>query len=157
MGVKNKSDTCYLIDFGLTKQFRDSQTGEHIKYKDGKSLTGTARYASINTHLGIEQSRRDDLESLGYTILYLYLGSLPWQGLKAKNKTEKYLLICDLKISMVPYKLCEKLPKQFIQYFEYVRSLVFEETPDYLYLKDLLNAIIMNTFSENLDKLDYFK
>jgi serine/threonine protein kinase len=103
---KNKSQV-YIIDFGLAKRFRDAKTGLHIPYIDGKSLTGTARYASINTHLGIEQSRRDDLESTGYILVYFLKGELPWQGLKAKTIKEKYQKIMEKKISTNVENLCK--------------------------------------------------
>lgn len=114
MGKGKKNHQVYVIDFGLAKRFRDSKTGEHIPYKDGKSLTGTARYASIYTHLGVEQSRRDDLEALGYVLMYFNLGSLPWQGLRAKNKKEKYQKIMDKKIGTSLEDLCKDFPGKLI-------------------------------------------
>lgn len=89
--------TIYLIDFGLAKRFKNPKTGRHIPWKEGKNLTGTARYASLNTHLGYEQSRRDDLECLGFVMLYFLKGKLPWQGLPCETKKEKYEQIRDMK------------------------------------------------------------
>ena len=110
MGINNSKDILYIIDFGLGKRYKDPKTGIHIPYKDGKSLTGTARYASISTHLGIEQSRRDDLESFTYVLVYFMKGSLPWQGLRAKNNKEKYEKITDKKINTKLSTLCKDLP-----------------------------------------------
>ncbi len=106
----------YLIDYGLSNKILNPKTNEHIIFSEGKSLIGTARFASINTHLGFEQSRRDDLESLGYLLVYLYCGCLPWQGTKVKTKTEKYNKILELKLKMVPYEICKFLPGIYLIY-----------------------------------------
>jgi hypothetical protein len=100
----------YLIDYGLSNKIVNPKTNEHIPFSEEKSLIGTARFASINTHMGFEQSRRDDLESLGYLLVYLSFGSLPWQGIKAKTKYEKYNKILELKLNLVPNNLCKYLP-----------------------------------------------
>ena len=98
MGLGRDSHTVYLIDFGLSKKFKDAKTHQHIPYKENKNLTGTARYASVNAHLGIEQSRRDDLESIGYILSYFLNGTLPWQSLQANNRSERYNKICEMKL-----------------------------------------------------------
>jgi len=110
-------------------------------YRENKNLTGTARYASINTHIGIEQSRRDDLESLGYVLMYFIRGSLPWQGLKANTKKQKYERIMDRKMSTSTEQLCKGYATEFRSYFEYCRSLRFEDRPDYAYLKRLFKEL----------------
>lgn len=137
------SNQVNLIDFGLAKKFRDSKTGQHIPYRENKNLTGTARYASINTHLGIEQSRRDDLESLGYVLMYFNRGSLPWQGLKAPTKKHKYDKISEKKLTTKIDSLCKGFPEEFAIYLNYVRSLKFDDKPDYPYLRKLFRDLFL--------------
>ncbi|KAH0913632.1 hypothetical protein HID58_036953 [Brassica napus] len=130
MGLGRKANQVYIIDYGLAK-------------KDNKNLTGTARYASVNTHLGIEQSRRDDLESLGYMLMYFLRGSLPWQGLRAGTKKQKYDKISEKKRLTPVEVLCKNFPPEFTSYFLYVRSLRFEDKPDYSYLKKLFRDLFI--------------
>ena len=111
---KDDPYTIYMIDFGLAKRYRDPKTKQHIPYRDNKSLTGTARYTSVNTHLGIEQSRRDDIEGLLYVLVYLVKGVLPWQGVRAYTKKEKYDKIMELKMGTPPEVLCRGLPSSFV-------------------------------------------
>ncbi|CAM8935734.1 hypothetical protein QQ045_012486 [Rhodiola kirilowii] len=141
MGLGRKANQVYIIDFGLAKRYRDSTTNRHIPYRENKNLTGTARYASCNTHLGIEQSRRDDLESLGYVLLYFLRGSLPWQGLKAATKKQKYDKICEKKISTPIEVLCKGIPVDFASYMHYCHSLTFDQRPDYGFLKRLFRDL----------------
>ena len=136
-----KKNIIYIIDFGLSKRFREAKTNIHIPYRDGKSLTGTARFASINTHLGIEQSRRDDLESLGYVMIYFLRGSLPWQGLKAKTPCEKYNKIMKTKMQTGLDSLCKDFPNEVQKFLDYTRDLMFDEKPDYNFLHKLLKDI----------------
>ena len=130
-----------MIDFGLAKRYI-LKDGSHIPYRDNKNLTGTARYASLNTHLGIEQGRRDDIEGIANVLLYFVRGNLPWQNLKANNKKEKYETIMDKKLSISLDKLCVDLPDEFKQLLMYSRTLEFEEKPDYNYLKGLFKNVM---------------
>jgi len=143
VGIENKSNQIYLIDLGLAKKYRDSRTHTHIPYRENKSLTGTARYASINTHLGIEQSRRDDLEAIGYVLMYFVRGQLPWQGLKSSTKKEKYERISDKKVTTPVESLCRNSPGEFATYLNYVKKLRFDEMPDYAFLRKLFRDLFI--------------
>ncbi|KIY99580.1 hypothetical protein MNEG_8384 [Monoraphidium neglectum] len=141
MGLGKRANQVNIIDFGLAKKYRDPKTHVHIPYVENKNLTGTARYASVNTHLGIEQSRRDDLESLGYVFMYFLRGSLPWQGLQAATKKQKYEKISEKKMKTPFETLCKGLPQEFVLYFQNVRSLRFDEKPDYAFLRRMLRDL----------------
>ncbi|KAG0168219.1 serine/threonine protein kinase [Apophysomyces sp. BC1015] len=145
MGTGKRSSVVNMIDFGLAKKYRDPRTHLHIPYKENKNLTGTARYASINTHLGVEQSRRDDLESLGYMLVYFSKGSLPWQGLKATTKQKKYDRIMEKKMTVSPDVLCRGLPLEFVIYLNYTRTLRFEDRPNYSYLRRLFRDLFVSS------------
>jgi casein kinase 1 len=148
MGAGNRNSLVYIIDFGLAKKYRDLKTHKHIEYKEGKNLTGTARYASINAHAGIEQSRRDDLESIGYLLIYLFKGFLPWQGISAQTRDQKYKKIMEKKISISNEELCRGCPQEFITYISYCKNLKFEEKPDYSYLRRIFKDLF---FSEGYE------
>ncbi|KAH9481485.1 Casein kinase I-like protein 1 [Psilocybe cubensis] len=140
-GNKN-ANTIHIIDFGMAKHYRDPKTKVHIPYRERKSLSGTARYMSINTHLGREQSRRDDLESLGHVFMYFLRGGLPWQGLRAATNKQKYEKIGEKKQTTPISELCEGFPEEFTIYMNYVRKLGFEETPDYDFLRELFSKVL---------------
>lgn len=129
---KNDDSILNLIDVGLSKRFKDKN--KHIKYRDDKGVVGTARYISINVHLNIEPSRRDDLESVGYMLVYFIKGRLPWQGIKSKNQLKD---IGDVKMCTSISKLCQGLPSCVYKFVNYNMTLKFNEEPDYEYLKNL--------------------
>ncbi|KAI8371474.1 kinase-like domain-containing protein [Radiomyces spectabilis] len=143
------ANNIFMVDFGMAKLYRDPKTKQHIPYRERKSLSGTARYMSINTHLGREQSRRDDLEALGHVFMYFLRGSLPWQGLKAATNKQKYEKIGEKKQSTAIKDLCDRYPEEFGIYLQYVRKLGFEETPDYDFLRELFSKVIKNLGEED--------
>jgi len=136
------ANVIHVVDFGMAKQYRDPKTKQHIPYRERKSLSGTARYMSINTHLGREQSRRDDLEALGHVFMYFLRGGLPWQGLKAATNKQKYEKIGEKKQTTAIKDLCAGFPEQFEKYLSYVRGLGFEDEPDYNYLRGLFTEAL---------------
>jgi len=147
-------DPCqiYILDFGLAKKYRSSKTLKQNPMVKHSRLTGTARYASVNALKGLEQSRRDDLESLGYVFAYLIRGSLPWQGMTAKTKEEKYAKILNKKINIAIDILLKNEPQELIDYIRYCKNLKYEEEPNYSYLIGLCKSIIMRHLE---DKIDY--
>ncbi|TGZ80390.1 kinase-like protein [Ascodesmis nigricans] len=151
------ANVIHVVDFGMAKQYRDPKTKQHIPYRERKSLSGTARYMSINTHLGREQSRRDDLEALGHVFMYFLRGGLPWQGLKAATNKQKYEKIGEKKQTTAIKDLCDGFPNEFNEYLTYVRNLGFEDTPDYDYLRDLFTKALKNTGEVEDGEYDWMK
>ena len=139
IGNEENTNTLYLIDYGLAKRFKDNKTNQHIPYREKRFFVGTPRYASINDHLGLELSRRDDLISIGYNLIYLLKGGLPWQGMKGKDKANK---LAQKKIQIPNDVLCNGLPNEFLHYLNYCKNLKFEERPDYKFLKGLFGKLL---------------
>ena len=145
-GVDEDSNTIYIIDFGLSLRYKDKKTGTHIPYREKRQMVGTVRYASINAQIGIEQSRRDDIESIGYVLVYLALGRLPWMRV-GKEKGKGHLgKVLEKKLITPPEILCKKLPRQFAFLFQYLRKLKFEERPDYNMIKSLFGELFLSKF-----------
>lgn len=135
IGRDNNISQLYMMDFGLSKKYMIND--KHIKFRDKRSLIGTARYASVNMHMGFEPSRRDDLESVGYMLVYFLKGILPWQGIK-KQKGNKHLeAIGEIKMCTNLDKLCDNIPICFKEYIIYCKKLKFDENPDYEYMLNL--------------------
>ena len=156
MGTGRNSNTLYLIDFGLSKPWR-TKHGKHTPYSEDRSLTGTARYASINNHLGYEQSRRDDMESLAYMFIYFLKGKLPWQGFNRQNNAEKFDQILQRKRDMTPVQLCEGLPLEFASFLTYCQQLEFEEAPNYEYWRREFQDVMRENGLVYDGEFDWFK
>jgi len=155
VGRGQRSNVVYIIDFGLAKKFRNPATLQHGPYRENRSLTGTARYASLNAHLGLEQSRRDDLEAIGYVLVYFLKGSLPWQGIKAQGKQDKYGAIMEKKLHTPFSELCKGMPEEFAAYLEYTRALGFDQDPDYRYMRWLFQSLFRREKFENNGCFDW--
>jgi serine/threonine protein kinase len=136
MGMGKHSNIVYIIDFGLSREFRHPDTYLHIPYNGAKGFVGTATFASIHSHLGFELGRRDDLESLAYILIYFLRGSLPWQGLDFETCDR----VAESKQSTPAHVLCQDLPVQLQAFLEYSHSLSFDDKPDYDYLHNLFIA-----------------
>jgi len=149
MGKGENSHIVYLLDFGLSHSFRDPKTNEHIPYQENVPFRGTHRYASINAHQRKEQSRRDDLEALGYVLIYFMKG-LPWANLTCDRK-ERRKVIGDAKAKTSRESLTEGLPREFARYLEISQNLEFAEDPDYEGLKKLFSDCLV----KHNEKFDY--
>ena len=156
--IGNSDNNCnvYLLDFGLSKNYRNKESGHHIELVKNKSLVGTMRYASIRNHKGYEQSRRDELESLGYILLYLLRGgNLPWNGLPSENKEEKSKKICHIKSNVNLEELCIGIPEEYRLLISYARKLKFDSEPNYDYLINLFQKLLINSGYKYDKKYDW--
>ena len=146
---KKDPNVIYVIDFGLSKKYRSSTTNKHIRFGFTGKLTGTVRFASANALRGGEQSRRDDIESIGYMLVYFMKKRLPWQGVTGTRKMERYLKIYKLKKNTKPEELCKGLPPEMTEYIRYAKNLEFEQQPDYKYLKKLFSRMLKRIHNTN--------
>jgi casein kinase I family protein HRR25 len=143
LGYKNSS-TIYIIDFGISKKYRSSRTGKHVRFSKTGKMFGTIRYNTYNASRGLEQSRRDDLESIGHMLIYLVKGYLPWANIGGSNVKKRYFRMLNLKKNTSTKTLCQNLPNEFLEYINYCKNLKFEEDPDYEYLRSLFRKILIN-------------
>lgn len=155
-GLSEKGHVLQIIDFGLCKRFYDVRARQHIAFRDGKPLTGTARYCSANAHRGYEQSRRDDLESIGYLMIYFYLGQLPWQGISAPDAQTKTAKIGERKMKIPLEELCKETPPVLLAYMKYVKALEFTQDPDYEYMRHIMVAAIEESGKECDWEFDWY-
>ena len=151
MGANENNAHLYILDFGLAKKYRSSKTLKQYPLVKKKKLTGTARYASIHALEELEQSRRDDLESVGYVLMYFLRGSLPWQGLKIKSKEDRYKKILDKKKETSSEDLCKGFPEEFREFVEYTRNLDYYEQPDYEMLRNKFLNLVTKKIGETFD------
>eukprot|EP00927_Polykrikos_kofoidii_P072616 TRINITY_DN68717_c0_g1_i1.p1 TRINITY_DN68717_c0_g1~~TRINITY_DN68717_c0_g1_i1.p1 ORF type:complete len:342 (+),score=70.16 TRINITY_DN68717_c0_g1_i1:94-1119(+) len=154
VGLGQFWNSVHVIDFGLAKKYRNPETQVHQSFADAKKLTGTAEYASMYTHFGYEQSRRDDLESIGFMLYYLLLGSLPWQDLGDLRGEAKHQKILKKKLATPVEVLGRELPSEFVTYMLYCRDLSFEDRPDYTYPRMLWKEVLFREHC-NIESFTY--
>ena len=149
-------DTIFLIDFGLSCSFLEGgNSTKHYKIKSNLSFVGTLRYASLNSHKGIRQSRRDDLESMIYILIYFLKGKLPWQDIKAKQKEERHKMISEIKSKVTIESLCENLPSEFAELLTYVKKLEFEEKPIYYKFYQFFDNLIKRLNNDTIQEKNF--
>ncbi len=149
-GINENESKLHVMDFGLSKLWYEN--GKHIQFRENRSMIGTPRYASANVHMGLEASRRDDIESIGYMLIYMATGYLPWQGLKKKTKSTTIDYIGEKKIMISIKQLCNGLPACFSEFMRYAKQIEFNEEPDYDYLIKLFESHA----TKNKIKLKYY-
>eukprot|EP00735_Rhodelphis_limneticus_P002436 TRINITY_DN13304_c0_g1::TRINITY_DN13304_c0_g1_i1::g.12628::m.12628 TRINITY_DN13304_c0_g1::TRINITY_DN13304_c0_g1_i1::g.12628 ORF type:complete len:297 (+),score=-0.39,sp/Q9ZUP4/CKL5_ARATH/48.82/9e-96,Pkinase/PF00069.20/4.6e-15,Pkinase_Tyr/PF07714.12/0.073 TRINITY_DN13304_c0_g1_i1:100-990(+) len=155
IGMGHHENIFHAIGFQQAKKYLDPETKEHIPYRGSKKLIGHGRFASLNAHFGSEQTRRDDLESLGLMFIYFLDGSLPWQGLPSSNKDHKYDQIAEMKAHISLDRLCSNVPPAFKEYLEYCRGLQFDAKPDYAMLRSLFRRVSDLFRFERDDRFDW--
>ena len=150
---ENDPNVIYLIDFGLSAKYRSSITGRHKKFGFTGKLTGTTKYSSANSIRGGEQSRKDDLISAAYMIIYFMKGDLPWQNIQSDNEISKYMKIYMMKKEIKEKELCDGLPKEIYKLLKYINSLDFDQKPNYEYMRSLFKKILYKNnikYNENI-------
>lgn len=154
IGSGGNKSKIYIIDLGLAKRYIIGNN-QHIEYRSDKKFTGSFRYSSIRNHKGLEQSRRDDLESIGYMLIYLLKGKLPWQGLPGSTKSKRSKKIFSSKMTTTLNELCEDIPREFLLYMRYCKILRFKQTPDYDLIRNLFVSLFKKSKFENDNIYDW--
>ena len=137
MGVGKRTHIVHVIDFGLLKEYWDPNTHLHIPFKEGLGLIETTSFAPINSHLGLELRRRDDMESLTYMLFYFLWGFLPWQGFRFAED------VLRSKRGIITLDLFHKLPPEFCMFFEHCCSLSFDGKPNYNHFRCLFDDLLV--------------
>ncbi|EJD00929.1 casein kinase, partial [Fomitiporia mediterranea MF3/22] len=151
MGRDDRANFVHIIDFGLARRYKNPKSGQHFPYFEGHNFFGTTRYASLKALEGCSQSRRDDLESAAYSLIYYMRGRLPWQGLRGGTDKHRDQRVREKKRTWTPERLCEGLPEELAKMLAYIKTLEYEDEPDYEYLKKLFT----DRFKKEGFELDY--